>query len=60
MYPTESAILASIIGSVGVLATVVIFSYGYNRNAKYERRLAAARRASIAEIASEEVINNED
>ena len=54
MLPTESSILMSVIGSVGVLGTLVVLSYGWNRNSKYEATLAAKARQSVAEIASEE------
>ena len=54
MVTTESSILMSVLGFVGVLGTLVVFSYGYNRNSKYEAKLAAKARQSVAEIASDE------
>ena len=41
---SETGILMSVVGFIGVLGTLVVLSYGYNRNAKYEAKLAQERR----------------
>lgn len=37
---TEQTVLLAVIGSVGVLASLVVYLYGVNRTEKYERNLA--------------------
>ena len=50
----ETNILLAVIGSVGVIGSVIVVLYGFNRNSKFESKLANARRSAVAEAASEE------
>jgi len=55
MYPTESTIILGILGSLGVIATAIIYLYGANRNQKLE--LALQRRNKVAELIDPEFLD---
>ena len=55
MYPTESTIILGILGSLGVIATAIIYLYGANRNQKLE--LALQRRYKVAELIDPEFLD---
>ena len=54
MYPTESTIILGILGSLGVIATAIIYLYGANRNQRLElklaRRVKAARELDVVDL----------
>ena len=54
MIATETSILMSVVGMIGIIGSIVILSYGYSRNGKYETLIAKASRKSVAEVAAEE------
>ena len=53
-YPTESTILLASIGSVGVIASLVIIIYAFNRQQRFEVRLAKQRKQLVADAAARE------
>jgi len=50
-YPTETTVILGVIGSVGIIASLVTYLYSANRNQRLElqlkRRLDAARLADV-------------
>ena len=49
IYPTESTIILGILGSLGVIATAIIYTYGANRNQRLELKLKAARELDVVD-----------
>ncbi len=50
-YPTETTVILGVIGSVGIIASLITYLYSANRNQKLElqlkKRLDAARAADV-------------
>ena len=50
----ENSILLAVIGSVGVIGSVIVMLYSFNRQQKFEKSLAVQRRRAVAEAAAED------
>ena len=61
-YPTETTVLLSVIGYVGVIASLVVLGYSFNRNAKYQRKQAEQRKmlAQLAALDAADINELED
>ena len=56
-YPTESTILLGVLGSLGVIATAIIYLYGANRNQRLELTLAQRVRAANLDTTEPETLD---